>query len=88
MKAIDRNRAYYRLDAETRLRKESVDFAVKIMKILPHAYKTPISVLDFAHVIHRFITDRLREDIDKLPSDIVKGLRNKYGNKDPFGDLI
>lgn len=87
MGRIDQNRAYYRLDAETRLRKESVDFAVRIMKILPHACKKPISALDFAHLIHGFITDKLREDINKLPSDIIEGLRNKYGGNDPYEDL-
>lgn len=82
-----KNKAYYRLDAETRIRKESVDFAVRIMKILPHACKKPIRVLDFAHLIHGFITDKLQEDINKLPSDIVEGLRNKYGGNDPYEDL-
>ena len=82
-----KNKAYYRLDAETRLRKESVDFAVRIMRILPHSCKRPVSVLDFAHVIHGFITDKLRKDTDKLPSDIIEGLRNKYGDNDPFQDL-
>lgn len=82
-----KNKAYYRLDAETRLRKESVDFAGKIMKILPHTCKKPISVLDLAHLVHGFITDKLRKDINKLPSDIVEGLRNKYGDKGPYEDL-
>jgi hypothetical protein len=84
----DQNKAYYRLDAETRLRKESVDFAVRIMKILPRACKRPISVLDFAYLVNGFIVDKLRDSINELPSDIVKGLRDKYGEDDPYEDLL
>lgn len=80
----DRNKAYYRLDAETRLRAQCVDFAIRCMKILPHTYK---NVLDLAGKMHVFIKSELREDINKLPSDIVEGLKNKYGDSDPFEDL-
>jgi hypothetical protein len=82
------DKAYYRLDAETRIRKESVDFAIRIMRILPHACKKPISVLDFADLIQGFINGTLQEAINKLPSDLVKGLRNQYGDNDPYENLI
>jgi hypothetical protein len=88
MKRTDKNKAYYRLDAEQKIRKESVDFAIRIMRIIPHACKKPITVLDFAYLVQGFIQDTLREDINKLPSDIVEGLRNKYGgDNDPYEDL-
>lgn len=84
----NQDRAYWRLDAESKIRKESMDFAIRIGKILPKSYKKPISVLDFARLIEGFIASQMREDIDKLPSDIVEGLREKYGDKKSYEDLL
>ncbi len=81
-------KAYWRMDAEQKIRHESMNFAVRVLKIMPSHYKKPISVLDFARMVEGFITDRLKEDIDELPRDVIEGLRKKYGDKESYKDLL
>lgn len=82
--AKDYNKAYHRLDAETRLRSQCVDFAIRCMRILPHTYK---DVTGLATRIHAFVKNELKDEIDLLTPDVEEGLRNKYGGIDPFQDL-
>lgn len=89
MKRTDKNKAYYRLDAETALRERCFKLAVDMMRIMPNAFAGEMKVLDFVNVIHAFIKDLLRNDINELPSDITEGLIRKYKEKyvDPYEDL-
>jgi len=89
MKRTERNRAYYRLDAETALRERCFKLVVDIMRIMPKAFDGEMKVLDFVNIIHAFIKDMLKNDINALPSDLTQGIIKKYKEKyiDPFEDL-
>lgn len=85
---MNNDRAYWRASADERIRKESVDFAIRILKALPASFKKPIAVLDFARLISSYVKEQLEEDIAKLPSDIVQGLREKYGDNESYRNLL
>ena len=84
-----KDKAYYRLDAETRLRERCFRLAVDVMRIMPNAFTREMKVLDFVNVIHALIKDLIRNDVNELPSDIAEGLIQKYKEKyvDPYEDL-
>lgn len=89
MKRTDKNKAYYRLDAETALRERCFRLALDVMRIMPNAFTREMKVLDFVNVIHATIKDLIRNDINELPSDIAEGLIQKYKEKyiNPYEDL-
>lgn len=86
---MKKQKAYYRLDAETALRERCFRLAVDVMRIMPNAFTREMKVLDFVNVIHALIKDLIRNDINELPSDIAEGLIQKYKEKyvDPYEDL-
>lgn len=86
---MKKNKAYHRLDAETALRERCFRLAVDVMRIMPNAFTREMKVLDFVNVIHALIKDLVRNDINKLPSDIAEGIIQKYKEKyvDPYEDL-
>lgn len=89
MKKPIENKARYRLDAETALRERCFKMAIDIMRIMPNTFPGEMKVVDFVNVMHTFIKDLLRKDIDELPSDIAEGIMQKYKEKyiDPYEDL-
>lgn len=89
MATKNKHKAYYRLDAETALRERCWRMTVDIMRIMPNSFRGEMKVTDFVKVMHAFIKDLLRNDINELPSDIAEGIMQKYKEKyiDPYEDL-